>query len=81
MSPLPNRKLWTGPTIGFLQSQDALVNGGWWHDEHVLEATGEGIEKEEQKAWKGWWNEEIVCAFEQDHGLCWTDSFRLSLLK
>ena len=43
-----------------LQSQDLLVNGGWWHDERILEATGEGIEKEEQKAWDGWWNENIV---------------------
>lgn len=60
MSPLPNRKLWTGPTIGFLQCQDLLVNGGWWHDERILEATGEGMEKEEAKAWKGWWNEDIV---------------------
>ena len=62
MSPLPNRKLWTGQTIGFLQSQDALVNGGWWHDERILEATGEGMDKEESKAWKGWWNEDIVRA-------------------
>ena len=61
MSPLPNRKLWTGETVGWLQNQDPLVNGGWWHDERILEATGEGIEKEEQKAWDGWWNENIVC--------------------
>ena len=67
MSPLPNRKLWTGPAVGFLQSQDALVNGGWWHDERILEATGEGIEKEERKAWKGWWNEEIVCDVQEDY--------------
>ena len=63
MSPLPNRKLWTGGTVGWLQNQDPLVNGGWWHDERILEATGEGIEKEEQKAWDGWWNENIVCDF------------------
>lgn len=65
MSPLPNRKLWTGQTIGFLQSQDALVNGGWWHDERILEATGEGMDKEESKAWKGWWNEDIVRATKE----------------
>ncbi len=26
----------------------------------MLEATGEGIEKEESRAWAGWWNEHIV---------------------
>jgi len=62
MSPLPNRKLWSGETVGWLQNQDLLINGGWWHDERILEATGEGIEKEEQKAWDGWWNENIVRA-------------------
>ncbi|KAL8774973.1 MAG: hypothetical protein Q9209_000452 [Squamulea sp. 1 TL-2023] len=60
MSPLPNPKLWTGPTTGFLQQQEGLINGGWWHDPHILEATGQGIEKEEPRAWDGWWNEQIV---------------------
>lgn len=60
MSPLPNPKLWAGQTIGFLQSQECFVNGGWWHDPHILEATGQGIEKEEPNAWRGWWNEQIV---------------------
>ncbi|KUJ10668.1 uncharacterized protein LY89DRAFT_689320 [Mollisia scopiformis] len=59
-SPLPNPKLWNGPTIGFLQSQDTIANGGWWHDARILAATGEGLEKEEPRAWKGWWNERIV---------------------
>ena len=60
MSPLPNQKLWNGQTIGFLQMQECFVNGGWWHDQRILEATGQGIEKEEPKAWEGWWNEHIV---------------------
>ena len=60
MSPLPNPKLWTGSSIGFLQTQECFINGGWWHDQRILEATGEGIEKEESRAWEGWWNEQIV---------------------
>jgi hypothetical protein len=59
-SPLPNPKLWNGPTIGFLQSQDTFLTGGWWHDSRILAATGEGVEKEEPRAWEGWWNERIV---------------------
>lgn len=59
-SPLPNTKLWNTPSIGFLQSQDTFLTGGWWHDQRILAATGEGINKEEQRAWKGWWNEKIV---------------------
>lgn len=60
MSPLPNQKLWNGHTVGFLQTQECFVNGGWWHDQRILQATGQGIEKEEPKAWEGWWNEQIV---------------------
>ncbi|KAL8693573.1 MAG: hypothetical protein Q9218_001615 [Villophora microphyllina] len=60
MSPLPNSKLWTFPTTGFLQTQECFANGGWWHDPHILEATGQGIEKEEPRGWEGWWNEQIV---------------------
>ncbi|KAL8658942.1 MAG: hypothetical protein Q9226_000680, partial [Calogaya cf. arnoldii] len=60
MSPLPNPKLWTGQTIGSLQTQECFVNGGWWHDPHILGATGQGIEKEEPRSWDGWWNEQIV---------------------
>jgi hypothetical protein len=59
-SPLPNPQLWAGPTIGYLQSQECFRNGGWWHDPGILSATGDGLEKEEAKAWKGWWNEAIV---------------------
>lgn len=59
-SPLPNPKIWIGPTVGFLQTQDPFVNGGWWHDSRILAATGDGAEKEEPRAWKGWWNEKIV---------------------
>ncbi|POS87174.1 hypothetical protein EPUL_001406 [Erysiphe pulchra] len=59
-SPLPNHQIWNGPSINFLQSQDTFLTGGWWHDQRFLAATGEGIEIEEPKAWKGWWNEKIV---------------------
>lgn len=60
LSPLPNPQLWVGGTIGFLQAYESFANGGWWHDPNLLAATGEGMEKEERRAWKGWWNEQIV---------------------
>ncbi|KAL4739463.1 hypothetical protein BDV11DRAFT_187477 [Aspergillus similis] len=60
LSPLPNPQLWNGPSIGFLQAYESFANGGWWHDPNLLSATGDGIEKEESRAWKGWWNERIV---------------------
>ncbi|KAI9739706.1 MAG: hypothetical protein M1834_006425 [Cirrosporium novae-zelandiae] len=60
LSPLPSPKVWVGPTLGHLQSADGFTNGGWWHDSNILAATGEGIDKEEPRAWKGWWNETIV---------------------
>lgn len=63
-SPLPNPKLWNGPTIGLLQGQETFVNGGWWHDSRILAATGEGVEVEEPRGWKGWWNEKIVQLIE-----------------
>ncbi|KAH8668921.1 hypothetical protein BX600DRAFT_435433 [Xylariales sp. PMI_506] len=59
-TPLPNPKLWNGQTIGSLASPDIFINGGWWHDSSILGATGEGVEREEPRAWKGWWNEKIV---------------------
>jgi hypothetical protein len=59
-SPLPNPKLWNGPTIGMFQTQDTFATGGWWHDARILGATGEGVEVEEKRSWAGWWNEQIV---------------------
>ena len=44
-----------------LQSNETFINGGWWHDPRILEATGNGIAREEPNAWDGWWNEQIVC--------------------
>lgn len=41
-----------------------FVNGGWWHDSSILASTGEGVEKEEPRAWEGWWNEQIVTLVE-----------------
>ncbi|EER37769.1 conserved hypothetical protein [Histoplasma capsulatum var. duboisii H88] len=45
---------------GFLSTYECFANGGWWHDPNILAATGQGMEIEERKAWKGWWNEQIV---------------------
>lgn len=63
-SPLPNKQVWNGPTIGQLQTQEVFVNGGWWHDCSILASTGEGVEKEEPRAWEGWWNDQIVTLVE-----------------
>ncbi|KAJ4365787.1 hypothetical protein N0V83_008408 [Neocucurbitaria cava] len=63
-SPLPNKQLWSPPTIGQLCAPDMFLNGGWWHDSGILAATGEGLEKEEPRAWAGWWNEDIVTLVE-----------------
>ncbi|OAA73622.1 hypothetical protein ISF_00523 [Cordyceps fumosorosea ARSEF 2679] len=59
-TPLPNSSLWTGSTIGMLSRQDAFINSGWWHDNRILGATGLGLEREEARAWEGFWNEKIV---------------------
>lgn len=59
-TPLPNPKLWSGPSIGFLQSKETFATGGWWHDRRILAATGAGVETEEPRAWDGWWNERVV---------------------
>lgn len=59
-SPLPNPQIWSPPTVGLLQTYETLAYGGWWHDASILAATGEGLEKEEPRAWEGWWNETIV---------------------
>ncbi|KAH7154888.1 hypothetical protein B0J13DRAFT_582124 [Dactylonectria estremocensis] len=73
-TPLPNPALWNGPTIGTLSNQDIFVNGGWWHDNRILAATGDGVDKEEQRAWEGWWNEKIVelvrLSIRQKDALC-----------
>ncbi|KAL0467814.1 hypothetical protein QR685DRAFT_502747 [Neurospora intermedia] len=73
-TPLPNPKLWIGPTIGTLSNPDAFVNGGWWHDSRILAATGEGLAIEEPRAWDGWWNEKIVelveLTMKQKDALC-----------
>ncbi|EFY89293.1 hypothetical protein MAC_04674 [Metarhizium acridum CQMa 102] len=73
-TPLPNPALWAGPTIGLLATQEAFTNGGWWHDNRILAATGEGLEKEEPRAWDGWWNEKIVqlvqLTIKQPDALC-----------
>ncbi|KAF1920544.1 hypothetical protein BDU57DRAFT_552904 [Ampelomyces quisqualis] len=63
-SPLPNKQLWNSATLGQLGSPDIFVSGGWWHDASILSATGQGIDKEEKRAWDGWWNEHIVSLVE-----------------
>lgn len=73
-TPLPNPALWNGPTIGLLSSQDVFVNGGWWHDNRILAATGQGAALEEKAAWEGWWNEKVVelvkLSIKQPDALC-----------
>lgn len=59
-TPLPNPKLWNGQTLGSLASPEIFINGGWWHDSRILAATGDGVEREEPRAWEGWWNEKVV---------------------
>lgn len=59
-SPLPNRQIWNGSTLGLLQGQETLVGGGWWHSPSILAATGQGLDVEESRAWEGCWNEKIV---------------------
>ncbi|KAF2174775.1 hypothetical protein K469DRAFT_613332 [Zopfia rhizophila CBS 207.26] len=63
-SPLPNKQIWNGATVGQLASPDMFLNGGWWHDSSILASTGEGVEKEEPRAWRGWWNEQVVTLVE-----------------
>lgn len=43
-----------------LMGKDSFAGGGWWHDPSILKATGQGIDKEEPRAWQGWWNERVV---------------------
>ncbi|KAF2219423.1 hypothetical protein BDZ85DRAFT_252657 [Elsinoe ampelina] len=59
-TPLPNPQVWDGRSIGTLSSDDAFMNGGWWHDDRILSSTGGGIEVQEPKAWDGFWDESIV---------------------
>ncbi|KAI4593926.1 hypothetical protein KJ359_008714 [Pestalotiopsis sp. 9143b] len=59
-TPLPNPKLWNGHTLGNLASPEVFINGGWWHDSRILAATGDGVEREEPRAWEGWWNEKVA---------------------
>ncbi|KAI1429002.1 hypothetical protein F5Y12DRAFT_782248 [Xylaria sp. FL1777] len=73
-TPLPNPRLWNSATMGRLGSPDIFVNGGWWHDSRILAATGDGVEREEPRAWDGWWNEKIVelvhLSMKQKDALC-----------
>ncbi|KAK5625690.1 hypothetical protein RRF57_001406 [Xylaria bambusicola] len=73
-TPLPNPRLWNSTTLGRLGSPDIFVNGGWWHDSRILAATGDGVEREEPRAWDGWWNEKIVelvrLSMKQKDALC-----------
>ena len=72
-SPLPNPQVWAGPTMGFLQTYEAMAYGGWWHDASILAATGQGLEVEESRAWEGSWNETVVelvrCSMEAKDAL------------
>ena len=59
-TPLPNSQLWHNNAIGFLQNDKSFYDGSWWHNPSVLASVGDGVEKEERRAWAGWWNETIV---------------------
>ncbi|KAJ9655645.1 hypothetical protein H2198_005543 [Neophaeococcomyces mojaviensis] len=63
-SPLPNPQLWHSTTIGLLQAYEVFAHGGWWHNPDILASTGDGLEAEEPRAWKGWWNEVVVSLAE-----------------
>ena len=67
-SPLPNRLIWTSGAIGKLVQPNPFINGGWWHDSSILASTGDGLDKEESRAWQGWWNEEIAASARQSAG-------------
>ncbi|KAM4057930.1 hypothetical protein HRG_011117 [Hirsutella rhossiliensis] len=73
-TPTPNPQVWFGATYGKLLSPHLFVNGGWWHDSRVLAATGQGLEKEEPRAWAGCWNEKVVqlveLSIKQPDALC-----------
>ncbi|PHH83366.1 hypothetical protein CDD83_2999 [Cordyceps sp. RAO-2017] len=73
-TPTPNPSVWNGPTIGKLSSQNLFATGGWWHDNRILAATGQGLDKEEPRAWEGWWNEKVVelvrLTIKQPDALC-----------
>lgn len=73
-SPIPNPKIWAGPTLGKLSSQNSWLNLGWWHEVQILEKTGKGLEYEEEHAWKGHWDESIVdlvrLSIKQPDALC-----------
>ncbi|KAG5983379.1 hypothetical protein E4U54_006245 [Claviceps lovelessii] len=60
--------------MGLLATPEAFSNGGWWHDSRILAATGQGLEKEEPRAWEGWWNENVVelarLTMKQPDALC-----------
>lgn len=72
-SPLPNRQIWNGSTIGLLQGQETFTDGGWWHCPNILAATGQGLDIEEGRAWEGCWNEKIVdlvrLSMQDEHAL------------
>ncbi|KAI1812439.1 hypothetical protein GGS20DRAFT_587496 [Poronia punctata] len=73
-TPLPNPGLWHTKTLGRLGNPDIFLEGGWWHDNRILAATGDGAEQEEPRAWNGWWNEKIVelvqLSMKQKDALC-----------
>lgn len=73
-TPLPNPRLWNSATLGRLQGPDIFANGGWWHDSRILAATGDGVEREEPRAWNGWWNEKVAelvqLSMKQKDALC-----------
>jgi hypothetical protein len=54
----------------------AFVTNGRFHDPRILAATGKGLEIEEKRAWKGFWNEKLVQISKQ----CFEDPEALTVL-
>lgn len=59
-SPSPNPSLYNDSTVGILCNAEMLHNGGWWAFPLTLRNVGDGWDVESQRAWKSFWNEDIV---------------------
>lgn len=57
-------------------SCSVFLTNGRFHDPRILAATGKGLETEEGRAWKGFWNEKLVQISKQ----CFEDPEALTVL-
>lgn len=60
ITPGPNHALFTNKAIDILFNSQGIKGGGWWSDVRIFKATGTGWTLEKEKAWEGWWNEDVV---------------------